>query len=87
MINGTSDLMFKIFEKYGEHVRAAVRCLSPPFGASVELDGVFKLSQYFNYQCTSIKSIPFIRDDSNPLPKLIEVELLNNSNSLPAADR
>ncbi len=43
VLNGTSDLMFEIFQERGKHARAAVGCIALPFGASVEVDGIFEI--------------------------------------------
>lgn len=43
VINGTSDLMFEIFEDKGKHARAAVGCSVLPLGSSVEVDAVFEI--------------------------------------------
>ncbi len=44
VINGTSDLMFEVFEANGKHARAAVGCVALPLGAAVEVDGIFEIS-------------------------------------------
>jgi enamine deaminase RidA (YjgF/YER057c/UK114 family) len=44
VINGTSDLMFEVFEDKGKHARAAVGCIALPLGASVEVDAVFEIT-------------------------------------------
>ena len=43
VINGASDIISKIFEKNGEHTRAAVSSNSLPLGVSVEVDAIFEL--------------------------------------------
>ena len=43
VINGASDLIYKIFEDDGKHARAAVSCNSLPLGVSVEVDAIFEL--------------------------------------------
>ena len=43
VINGASDLIYKIFEDSGKHARAAVSCNSLPLGVSVEVDAIFEL--------------------------------------------
>jgi len=44
VINGASDLMAELFgPEIGSHARAAVGVASLPFGASVEVDGIFLL--------------------------------------------
>ena len=43
VINGASDLIYKIFEDNGKHARAAVSCNSLPLGVSVEVDAIFEL--------------------------------------------
>ena len=44
IINGASDIIAKIFDKKGEHTRAAVSVNSLPLGVAVEVDGIFELS-------------------------------------------
>jgi len=44
IINGASDIIAKIFDKKGEHTRAAVSVNSLPLGVSVELDAIFELN-------------------------------------------
>jgi enamine deaminase RidA (YjgF/YER057c/UK114 family) len=44
IINGASDIIAKIFEKKGEHTRAAVSVNSLPLGVSVEVDAIFELN-------------------------------------------
>ena len=44
IINGASDVIAKIFEKKGEHTRAAVSVNSLPLGVSVEVDAIFELN-------------------------------------------
>ena len=43
IINGASDIIAKIFEKQGEHTRAAVSVNSLPLGVAVEVDAIFEL--------------------------------------------
>ena len=43
VINGASDIIAKIFEKKGEHTRAAVSANSLPLGVAVEVDSIFEL--------------------------------------------
>ena len=43
VINGASDIISKIFEKKGEHTRAAVSSNSLPLGVSVEVDAIFEV--------------------------------------------
>ena len=43
VINGASDIISKIFEKNGDHTRAAVSSNSLPLGVSVEVDAIFEL--------------------------------------------
>ena len=43
VINGASDLISSIFENTGKHTRAAVSVNSLPFGAAVEVDGIFEI--------------------------------------------
>ena len=42
VINGASDIIAKIFEKKGEHTRAAVSTNSLPLGVAVEVDAIFE---------------------------------------------
>jgi len=44
VINGASDIIAKIFEKKGEHTRAAVSVNSLPLGVAIEVDGIFELN-------------------------------------------
>ena len=44
IINGASDLIAKIFDKKGEHTRAAVSVNSLPLGVAVEVDAIFELN-------------------------------------------
>lgn len=44
VVNGASDLMFKVLGEAGKHTRAAVGCNSLPLNAAVEVDGVFELA-------------------------------------------
>ena len=44
IINGASDTIAKIFEKKGEHTRAAVSVNSLPLGVAVEVDAIFELN-------------------------------------------
>ena len=44
IINGASDIIAKIFEKKGEHTRAAVSVNSLPLGVAVEVDAIFELN-------------------------------------------
>ena len=44
VINGASDIIAKIFEKKGEHTRAAVSVDSLPLGVAVEVDAIFELN-------------------------------------------
>ena len=43
IINGASDIIAKILEKKGEHVRAAISANSLPLGVAVEVDAIFEL--------------------------------------------
>ena len=43
VINGASDIISKVFEKKGEHTRAAISSNSLPLGVSVEVDAIFEL--------------------------------------------
>ena len=42
IINGASDIIAKIFEKKGEHTRAAVSVNCLPLGVAEEVDGIFE---------------------------------------------
>ena len=44
IINGASDIIKKIFDKKGEHTRAAVSVNSLPLGVAVEVDAIFELN-------------------------------------------
>ena len=44
IINGASDFITKIFDKKGEHTRAAVSVNSLPLGVAVEVDAIFELN-------------------------------------------
>ncbi|MDB2353611.1 RidA family protein [Candidatus Pelagibacter bacterium] len=44
VINGASDIIARIFEKKGEHTRAAVSVNSLPLGVAVEVDAIFELN-------------------------------------------
>ena len=44
IINGASDIISKIFNKKGEHTRAAVSVNSLPLGVAVEVDAIFELN-------------------------------------------
>ena len=44
IINGASDIIAKIFDKRGEHTRAAVSVNSLPLGVAVEVDAIFELN-------------------------------------------
>ena len=44
IINGASDIIARIFEKKGEHTRAAVSVNSLPLGVAVEVDAIFELN-------------------------------------------
>ena len=44
IINGASDIIAKVFDKNGEHSRAAVSTNSLPLGVSVEVDAIFELN-------------------------------------------
>ena len=43
VINGTSDLMYEVFQNKGKHARAAVGCIALPLGAAVEVDAIFEI--------------------------------------------
>lgn len=44
IINGASDLMFKVFGNKGKHARFAVSAASLPFGVAVEVDAIFEIA-------------------------------------------
>ena len=44
VINGASEIIAKIFDKKGQHNRAAVSVNSLPLGVAVEVDGLFELN-------------------------------------------
>ena len=44
IINGASDIIANIFDKKGEHTRAAVSVNSLPLGVAVEVDAIFELN-------------------------------------------
>jgi len=44
VIIGASDIIAKIFEKKGEHTRAAISANSLPLGVAVEVDAIFELN-------------------------------------------
>ena len=44
IINGASDIIVKIFDKKGEHTRAAVSVNSLPLGVAVEVEAIFELN-------------------------------------------
>ena len=44
IINGASNIIAKIFDKKGEHTRAAVSVNSLPLGVAVEVDAIFELN-------------------------------------------
>ena len=44
IINGASDIIATIFDKKGEHTRAAVSVNSLPLGVAVEVDAIFELN-------------------------------------------
>ena len=43
VINGASDIIAKVFDKKGEHTRAAISANSLPLGVAVEVDAIFEL--------------------------------------------
>ena len=43
VINGASDIIFKVFGESGKHTRAAVSTNSLPLGVAVEVDAIFEL--------------------------------------------
>ena len=44
VINGASDIISKIFEKEGNHTRAAISANSLPLGVAVEVDAIFEIN-------------------------------------------
>ena len=44
IIIGASDIIAKVFEKKGEHTRAAISSNSLPLGVAVEVDAIFELN-------------------------------------------
>ena len=44
VINGASDMIFKVFGKNGNHTRAAISANSLPLGVAVEVDAIFELN-------------------------------------------
>ena len=44
VINGASDIISKIFEKDGNHTRAAISANSLPLGVAVEVDAIFEIN-------------------------------------------
>ena len=44
IINGASDIIAKVFDKNGEHSRAAVSTNSLPLGVAVEVDAIFEIN-------------------------------------------
>ena len=44
VINGASEIIAKIFEEKGLHVRAAISANSLPLGVAVEVDAIFELN-------------------------------------------
>ena len=44
VINGTSDLIAKVFGAAGKHTRAAVSTNSLPLGVAVEVDAIFEIN-------------------------------------------
>ena len=43
VINGASNIISKIFDKKGEHTRAAISSNSLPLGVAVEIEAIFEL--------------------------------------------
>ena len=43
VINGASDLIYKIFGEHGKHARAAVSVNSLPLGVAVEVEAIFEI--------------------------------------------
>ena len=43
VINGASDIIFRVFGESGKHTRAAVSTNSLPLGVAVEVDAIFEL--------------------------------------------
>lgn len=44
VINGASDLMVEVLGDKGRHARSAVSAASLPFGAAVEIEGIFEIA-------------------------------------------
>ena len=44
VVNGASDLMIEVFGDAGRHARSAIGVAELPFGASVEVEGIFEVS-------------------------------------------
>jgi enamine deaminase RidA (YjgF/YER057c/UK114 family) len=44
VINGASEIIFKIFEDKGLHTRAAISSNSLPLGVAVEVDAIFEIN-------------------------------------------
>ena len=44
VINGASDIIAKVFDKKGEHTRAAISANSLPLGVAVEVDAIFEVN-------------------------------------------
>ena len=44
VVNGASDIIFKVFGNIGMHTRAAVSTNSLPLGVAVEVDAIFELN-------------------------------------------
>ena len=43
VVNGASDLMVEVFGERGRHSRSAVGAAGLPFGAAVEVEGIFEI--------------------------------------------
>jgi enamine deaminase RidA (YjgF/YER057c/UK114 family) len=43
VVNGASDLMFRLFGEAGRHARTAIGVAGLPGNASVEVDGIFEV--------------------------------------------
>ena len=44
VINGASDIIFRVFGESGKHTRAAISTNSLPLGVAVEVDAIFELT-------------------------------------------
>lgn len=44
VVNGASDLLFEVFGDRARHARSAIGVAALPFGAAVEIEGVFEIA-------------------------------------------